>query len=374
MSNREELAGAQPGGSDPTPRAGRSTALRRVVAFSISFGALAWFLGRADWHELQVSLASVKLGWVLAASLILVGEFVLRAARWRVLLRPLGAARVLDLFVAQVIGAAANTLLPLRAGEIAKPYVAARRTRLPIVPIFATAVMERVYDLFGMVSVLLIMVLAIPDDGGLEGDLVANIKRYGGLFGAAAMSAMMVFFLLATRERAARGIFAGIVRVAPAPVRDRLLGLFDGFVAGLGNARDLRGLLQAALLSIWMWVDGALAIWCLFQAFGMELPFGAACFTAVAIALTVALPQAPGFLGVFHVAMEKTMVLWGQSAGDAEGFAIVFWAVSFLPVTLIGLYAMTREGINASTLLSARGGLPVQPSAATLPLVSPEKS
>ena len=61
----------------------------------------------------------------------------------------------------------------------------------------------------------------------------------------------------------------------------------------------------------------------------MSHPFGAACFTGVAIALTVALPQAPGFVGVFHVAMQKTMILWGQGDADANGFAIVFWAVSF---------------------------------------------
>ena len=84
----------------------------------------------------------------------------------------------------------------------------------------------------------------------------------------------------------------------------------------------------------------------------MDLPFGAACFTAVAIALTVAIPQAPGFLGVFHKAMEMTMVLWGQSDAAAQGFAIVFWAVSFAPVTAIGVLAMWREGLSAKRLSS----------------------
>ncbi len=64
------------------------------------------------------------------------------------------------------------------------------------------------------------------------------------------------------------------------------------------------------------------------------------------IALTVALPQAPGFIGVFHVAMEKTMLLWGQADANAQGFAIVFWAVSFLPVTIVGVVAIWREGLD----------------------------
>lgn len=326
-----------------------------ALGFLVSAVALALFARGVDWSGLSETLRSVRLGWVAAAAGILLGEFVLRAVRWRVLLRPLGLpARTFDLWAAQVIGAAANTLFPLRAGELAKPMVAARRTGAPLASVVATAVMERVYDLFGLVSVLCLMVLVLPEDPETQTDLVRNLKRYGGLFGLAAMIAMALFFALATQKTAARGIFEKIVAVAPGPVRGVFLRLFDGFVAGLGNARDLKGLLQAGALSVWMWLDGAVAIWCLFQAFGMDLPFGAACFTAVAIALTVALPQAPGFLGVFHVAMQQTMLLWGQEQAAADGFAIVFWAVSFVPVTLAGLLAMGREGISWSSLREAR--------------------
>ncbi|MFT4977286.1 MAG: hypothetical protein ACI8S6_003191, partial [Myxococcota bacterium] len=245
--------------------------------------------------------------------------------------------------------------LPFRAGEIAKPLVAARRTGHSIAAVVATAVMERVYDLFGMLTVLLLMALVLAPDAGMGADadnqqLVSNLKLYGGMFGLFALSCMAIFFALATQERAARGIFARIVSIAPKPVADRFLDLFDGFVSGLGNTRDLKGLLQAGLLSIWMWLDGALAIYCLFQAFGMALPFGAACFVVVAIALTVALPQAPGFVGVFHVAIEKTLVLWGQDSTPAKGYAIVFWAVSFLPVALVGLAALWQEGLSLRTI------------------------
>ena len=70
----------------------------------------------------------------------------------------------------------------------------------------------------------------------------------------------------------------------------------------------------------------------------------------MAIALTVALPQAPGFMGVFHVAMEKTMLLWGETSAEAQGFAIVFWAVSFLPVTCVGIIALWNEGLALKEL------------------------
>lgn len=336
--------------------------LAAALGVLVSVAALALFARGVDWGGLATVLGSVAPGWVALAAVLLLGEFVLRAVRWQVLLRPLGLpARTVDLWAAQVIGAAANTLFPLRAGELAKPLVASRRTGAPLSSVVATAVMERVYDLFGLVSVLCLMVLVLPEEPETQTNLVRNLKRYGGLFGVAAMLAMGTFFALATRKVAARGVFERIVAVAPGPIRGAFLGLFDGFVAGLGNTRDGRGLVQAAGLSVWMWLNGAVAIWCLFQAFGMELPFGAACFTGVAIALTVALPQAPGFLGVFHVAMQQTMLLWGQEQAAADGFAIVFWAVSFVPVTVAGVLAMGREGISWSSLRAAQDAEPLPP-------------
>lgn len=342
----------------PAPRASPRGAAGLVLGLLVSGGALLWFTWGVDWRSLLQALAQVRVGWVALAALVLLGEFGIRALRWQVLLRPLGLpAKVGDLFAATVIGAAANILLPLRAGEFARPLVAARRTGHPILAVFATAVMERVYDLLGMVSVLVLMVLVLP--GGQEAlpdgerELVENLKLYGGALGLAATVAMALFFALATRRVAARRTFALLAGLAPPPLRDRLLGLFDGFVLGLGNSRDPAGLVQAGLLSVLLWVNGALSIWCLFQAFEMPLPFGAACFTGVAIALTVALPQAPGFVGVFHVAIEKTLVLWGQPALLSKGFAIVFWATSFLPVLVVGLAAMWREGLGLRAIRDA---------------------
>ena len=320
--------------------------IRIAAAGFLSAIGVWWFAHDVLWAEVIAVLSTIEVTWVILAATTLLAEFLLRAQRWSVLLRPLGTnVRWLDLWSATVIGAAVNTLLPLRAGEIAKPMVVYRRTGHRLSTLFATNVMERVFDLLGMVTILVLMVLTLP--GSPSNDtLVVNLYRYGSWLGFGALSAMGVFFLLATRERAARDVFQTILSIAPAPIQKPFLHLFDGFVAGLGSTKDRIALWHAALLSIAIWLNGALAIWFLFQAFGLALPFAAACFTGVAIALTVALPQAPGFIGVFHIAIEKTMVLWGVPDAESKGFAIVFWAVSFVPVTVVGLVAMWREGLG----------------------------
>ena len=134
-----------------------------VVGIIIGLACLFWFTKDLDWSALGQKLSLLKHQWVILSVCLLLLEFVLRAFRWKILLRPIGKidnpVRIMDLFIAQVIGGTLNTILPLRLGEIAKPTIAARRTKLPFWSVTATAVMERVYDLFGMVSVLIIMVL-----------------------------------------------------------------------------------------------------------------------------------------------------------------------------------------------------------------------
>lgn len=328
-----------------------------ILGIIIGGICLAWFAQELDWSALWSHLKTIKPHWVFLSICLLLLEFVLRAFRWRILLRPIenpqNPIQTMDLFIAQVIGGTLNTILPLRVGEIAKPTIASKRTKLPFWSVTATAIMERVYDLFGMVSVLIFMVLFLQPSLTVpieEQILIQNLQLYGGFFGLLALIAMGIFFTLASRKTDSRHIFEKIVRIAPPPIQRFFLRLFDGFVEGLGNTRDIKGIWQAGLLSIILWLNGALAIYFLFQAFSLPLPFGAACFVSVAIALTVALPQAPGFVGVFHVAMEKTMLLWGQPLLAAQGFALVFWAVSFLPVSLIGIFLFAREDISLKEL------------------------
>jgi len=168
---------------------------------------------------------------------------------------------------------------------------------------------------------------------------------------------MGIFFFLASRQQNSRYVFETILSIAPRPIQRFFLHLFDGFINGLGNTKDIKGIWISGVISVGIWLNGALAIFALFQAFELDLPFGAACFVSVAIALTVALPQAPGFVGVFHVAIEKTLVLWGQSLLAAKGFALIFWAVSFLPVSLLGILFFAREKLNISELIERERSL-----------------
>lgn len=326
---------------------------RFVLGAVLGIGLLGWFLYTTEWPAFLEALSQVRLGWVVLSALILMGEFALRAVRWRILLRPLAPKVTFGtLFSATLIGGAVNTLLPARAGDLARPLVAHRRTGVPLSSIITTNVVERVFDLVGLLFILLLALALLPRVQGPEGVLVENLRRYGLLLGIAGMAGMITLFFVARNKAWFEPRLAALVQrlpERPASVLARLLGgLMDGLVA-MARPWDIAGAIGISML---LWFNGALSIYVLFQAFDIPLPFGASAFTAVALALTVVLPQAPGFVGVFHMAIEKTLVLWGLEVSPAKGYAVVLWGVSFLPVTLFGLVALWREGISLGSLLA----------------------
>jgi uncharacterized protein (TIRG00374 family) len=329
----------------------RSRLFRLLPSIVVSAGFTFWFLSRAHWKELASAVVGVRLDWLALSAAILFTEFVIRALRWKQLLWHIApGARFSRLFVATTIGMALNVVLPFRAGDFARPWLGSRETGTPMLPLVTVAVIERVFDILGLLSVFLLMLLVLPTSAEAHGELVDNLKFYGSIFGVVGVVGLGTFLVLAAQQERARDLYVRLLSFAPSPMRPRFLALFDGFSGGLSSVRSPRALAVSALLSMLHWLNGSLSIYALMHAFGLHLPFAAACFTTVAIALTVALPQAPGFFGVFHVAIEKTLVLWGQDPGPAQAFAIVFWGVSFFPITTVGAFFWWREGLTRARL------------------------
>ena len=80
---------------------------------------------------------------------------------------------------------------------------------------------------------------------------------------------------------------------------------------GLAIFRRPREALIAALWTVAVWLLTVLAAYSMFPAFELEIGFLGAVLLTAGLAAAVALPQAPGFLGVFQLAV--TMILVGCS-------------------------------------------------------------
>ena len=90
------------------------------------------------------------------------------------------------------MGFAANTVLPLRAGEMVRPYLLARREGLSVPATITTIILERLLDLMTVLVFLGLFVVFF--DPGLDRVNAAVYKsvKLGGLVGALGSGAVLL--------------------------------------------------------------------------------------------------------------------------------------------------------------------------------------
>ncbi|MBT3224366.1 MAG: flippase-like domain-containing protein [Proteobacteria bacterium] len=323
----------------------RQLAIRLIGGVALGFILLAWFISGLEWKELWGVLKQVSLGWLLVAVVLMLLDYFFQAWRWGFLLRHVDdKISIKDLWNATAVMWAFNTLLPLRAGNFLRPALIARRRGLPYTTVLFTMVAEYICDVFGILIMLLTMLLFLPSSM-TEQPVIGDLQTYGIFIAIGGLATFGVVVLLLSRQ--ARNVVVGLLRPIPsARVQKKILDIFDQLVAGMAAVGDPLRFGQALGVTLLVWGAWLLVILATFRAFGLQMPFSGALFMEASLTLSMLVPQAPGFLGVFQVITEKALSLWGASSAHGQGIALIFWAICFVPVTIIGLIAASREGIG----------------------------
>lgn len=327
-------------------------AARTVLILLLTVGLLAFAFRHTDFGRVWAETRQAN-GALLGLALLVTGvTYAMRAWRWQSLLAPIGATRFTNAFTATVIGFAASALLPARAGEVMRPYLLARRENLNPASAFATIVLERLLDLAVVLLLFSAFVFTAPP-GVIAGDpaQLARVKFGGAVAAAAAVGGLGLLFALAGHpERLGRAALR-VERVLPSRLAHLVARLVETFARGLAVLRVPGRLLPALALSFPMWMSIAAGIWLTSLAFHITFPYTASFLVMTVLIVGVAAPT-PGAIGGFHLAYQFAVTtFFGADPDRAAGAAIVLHAISFVPVTLLGVIFMLREGL---TLTGAR--------------------
>ncbi|MEO8076482.1 MAG: lysylphosphatidylglycerol synthase transmembrane domain-containing protein [Acidobacteriota bacterium] len=326
--------------------------VRTVLILLLTLGLLAFSFRGTNVAGVWAEARGADRGLLGIAVIVTALTYAVRAWRWQSLLAPIGTTRFVNAFSTTVIGFAANSLLPARAGEVIRPYLLARREHLNASSAFATIVLERLLDLATVLLLFAGFVLTLGP-GVISGDpaQLARVKGGGLVAAAAALGAIGVLFALAGHpERLGRAALR-IERVLPARLATMVAGFVETFAQGLAVMRDPARLFAALALSFPMWMSIAAGIWLTSRAFHIIFPYPASFLVMTILVVGVAAPT-PGAIGAFHAAyIFAVTTFFGVSPDRAGAAALLLHAISFVPVTILGVIFMAREGL---TLSSAR--------------------
>jgi uncharacterized protein (TIRG00374 family) len=321
--------------------------VRTALIFLLTLGLLAVFLRSVNAADVWSQIRRANLVPLLLALASTGVSYGVRAFRWQYLLAPIGATRFSTAFRTTVIGFAATFLLPARAGEVVRPYLLARRENLNATAAFATIILERLLDLLVVLLLFAAFVLT-AQPGTVSGDpaLFARVKFGGLMAGAVAIAGAVVLFALAGHPERMGRLALGVERVLPERIARIVATFVETFAQGLAVMRQPRRLLVSLVLSVPLWLSIAAGIWLTSQAFHITFPYPASFLVMTILVVGVAVPT-PGAVGGFHLAYQiAVQSFFGAPDDRAVGAAIVLHAISFVPVTLLGIVFMAREGLT----------------------------
>ena len=321
--------------------------VRTVLILVVTLGLLAFFFRDADFAGVWTETRRAD-PWLLAAAVIATGTtYVFRAWRWQSLLAPIGSTHFGTAFRTTVIGFAASFFLPARAGEVIRPYLLARREGMAPTAAFATIILERLLDLATVLLLFGFFVLTVPA-GVLTSSptQLAHVKFWGGIAAGGAVVSLGVLFALAGHPERLGRAAGRIERVLPARAARLVAHFVESFAQGLAVMRRPAQLAIALVQSVPIWLSIAAGIWLTSQAFSITFPYSGSFLVMTLLVVGVAVPT-PGQIGGFHAAYQiAVQTFFGVPDDRAVGAAIVLHAVSFIPVTLLGVIFMAREGLT----------------------------
>ncbi len=270
-----------------------------------------------------------------------------RTWRWDYLLRPLKRVPLKRLFPVVVIGYMGNNILPWRIGELLRAYVLKRNEQVRISSSLATVIAERIFD--GLVMLLFVFV-GLPTAPFLSDALRTTVIVGSVVF----FGALIVFLFLAARPDSAARLYNPLIdHLVPERFREKLRDFLERFIVGLAALRDFRHIVMIFFTSILIWLLETVKYWLVMHAFNFEVSFFTLILMNGVVNLATTLPAAPGYVGTFDAPGIAVLVAFGVIAEQATAYTLVLHAALWLPITLLGLYYMIREGLRWGDLTKA---------------------
>lgn len=336
---------------------------KRWLLAGLAFLALAGLLVRSiltdpQWRAFNgrvflQSLVSIDKFWLGWALLAIYSTYLIRALRWRVLMGSLKPhASLWNLFSATVIGFAAIGVFG-RAGEMARPYLVARKEGLPVSSQVAVWAIERSFD---TLTVLVTAAFALRTFEAAALRSTPALSRALHLAGAViAFGTLGVLFLLVALWHFTEPLIKWAIErlrfLSPrrfGVAQESLLA----FVEGSRGMRSFATLAACSFYSLAEWVLVAFCYAAVFNAFSGGLRLSASqVFIFMGCVMAGSMVQIPGVGGGIQVSSLLVLTeIFAIRPEVATSISLLIWVLTFLVVVPPAIALVLYEGLSWSKL------------------------
>lgn len=303
------------------------------LLLGVALSTLCLWLGlrEVSLGDLQATAAGLDWWSALLATTLVAITPVIRAYRWQILFRP-RQARYLALLEAILVGHMVNIAVPGRFGEVARLYLLGRSTDHPAARIAGTVAIEKLLEVVALVGFSLLVGPFLPLPSAVRASLV-------GLSFSAILMLLLSLLSARFKEQLAT-LIAYLLSIKTNSLTRWVSTQVEHVLSSLDVLRR-RGDTVFALGWTWLvWVLGASVNWLAMRAMHLELSWTAALAVLIVLQVGVALPSAPGKVGVFQALCLFALALYGVPSATAFSYGVLLYGIVFGPPLLNGVLAL----------------------------------
>jgi uncharacterized protein (TIRG00374 family) len=306
---------------------------------AISLICLVLVLWNVDFRKVLSALQQANYVWLLPALFPYVGTLISKVLRWQ-LLFPGDYKRIRreKLFSALMISYALNTIFPARLGELARAYVIGETEGLSKSLALSTIVVEKVLDILTLLLFLVLLLPFVTLPSWVQAPALIMAPLFLCLFA-------VILALTYQRERTL-GLASSFLKYIPRLNGERILNSLGSALSGFDVLRSGRRNISLWGWSFAVWATGALFILFVMFAFHINAPPSAAVLVLCVTSLGMTVPSSPGYIGVYHWLIVSTLLIFNVERELALSYAFALHALTFLPLTLLGIFYMMRENYS----------------------------
>ena len=340
-----------------------------VLAGLVYLQVRAW--KKFDWHRFWVATHNTNKFYLVAGVALVYADYILRAMRWKIMLRPVCEAKTSDLVAPTMIGFAGLALLG-RPGEFIRPYLISRKVNLSMASQLAVWTVERIFDMGAFALIMAVNILWSRHTLSLLPGFANSPRRhflgheisaftYFEMFALALLAGVCFVSLVAFRVRknpaAASSVFVRLFgRISPKfghAIGKRVLA----FGEGLNTVQDMKSFFQLSGLSIVIWLIIGFAYLAVTHAYSIHR---LSQMTLSSVFLLTAASVVGGVLQLPVVGGGSQLATIGMLRGVfnlspelATSCGIMLWLVTFMSVTPAGLAMARSEHVSITQMEEA---------------------
>ncbi len=288
----------------------------------------------------------VSWRWVLLAAVLNLVETWIEAVRWKLILsRVKKSASVNSVLSAILVGILGNTLMPLRIGDGMRAYFLARKEDISMASSLSSVMLDYILNTlyFFLIAVAVFFLYPFP----------LSLKHPYVYLSIPLIALVFLVAALIQRRR--------LTCFLREKLGSKVSSIFLRFMDGLSALRNAGILFHASVITLFLWGMKAFMIWCMIQAYHLDLGMVEAALILVLINIGIAVVSTPANVGGFELAAIAGLTLLSVNTEAAVSLSVVYHVVEVVPVMILGFITLSFSGMHFRDLFHFRTASPGLP-------------